>query len=111
LYAAVNLGFVALDEASQVYRSHHAAFGLSADEGPFEGSYLEIGVGKNELFSKDWNRLKIGGILSFSLERLPIWRDNGRLFAEMTIDNSLNGGPDSVRTFFGVDIDLKRASQ
>jgi hypothetical protein len=113
LYAALNLGFIALDNAPQdgVYRSHHFAVGLAADAGSFDGSYLEVGWGKNELFSKDWNRLKIGGLLSFSLERIPIWRDLGRVFVEMTIDNSLSDGPDSIRTFFGVDIDLKAFSQ
>ena len=94
-----------------MYRSHHIALGLAADAGSFDGSYLEVGWGKNELFSRDWNRLKIGGLLSFSLERIPLWRDLGRIFVEMTIDNSLSDGPDSIRTFFGVDIDLKKASQ
>jgi hypothetical protein len=113
LYAALNLGFIALDDAPQtgVYRTHHVALGLIADEGSFEDSYLEVGWGKNELFSRDWNRLKIGGLLSFSLERIPLWRDLGRIFVEMTIDNSLSDGPDSIRTFFGVDIDLKAFSQ
>jgi hypothetical protein len=113
LYAALNLGFIALDDAPQtgVYRSHHVALGLAADAGSFDGSFLEVGWGKNELFSRDWNRLKIGGLLSFSLERIPLWRDLGRIFVEMTIDNSLSEGPDSIRTFFGVDIDLKKASQ
>jgi len=113
LYAALNLGFIALDDAPQtgVYRSHHLGVGLAADGGSFDDSYLEVGWGKNELFSRDWNRLKIAGLLSFSMDRLPIWRDTGRLFVEMTIDNSLSDGPDSIRTFFGVDIDLRKASQ
>jgi hypothetical protein len=113
LYTALTLGFIALDDAPQtgVYRSHHVSLGLAADGGSFDGSYLEVGWGKNELFSREWNRLKIAGLLSFSMDRLPIWRDTGRLFVEMTIDNSLSDGPDSIRTFFGVDIDLKKASQ
>jgi hypothetical protein len=111
LYGTLQLGFIALDDAPFVYRSHHAGIGLAADAGNFDGSYLEVGWGKNELFSTEWNRLKIAGLLSFSIDRLPIWRDHGRLFVEMTIDNSLSDGPDSVRTFFGVDIDLKKASQ
>jgi hypothetical protein len=113
LYAALNLGFIALDDAPQtgVYRSHHVALGLAADAGSFDGSYLEVGWGKNELFSREWNRLKIAGLLSFSLERIPLWRDLGRIFVEMTIDNSLSEGPDSIRTFFGVDIDLRKGSQ
>ncbi len=113
LYAALVLGFIALDDAPQngVYRSHHVGLGLAADAGSFKDSYLEVGWGKNELFSKDWDRLKISGLLSFSLERIPLWRDLGRVFVEMTIDNSLGSGPDSIRTFFGVDIDLKKGSQ
>lgn len=111
LYAALNLGFISLDDAPQVYASHHLALGLAADGGAFDSSYLEAGWGKNELFSNDWNRLKISGLLSFSIDRLPLWRDFGRIFVQMTIDNSLGDGPDSVRTFFGVDIDLKKASQ
>jgi hypothetical protein len=113
LYAALVLGFIALDDAPQngVYRSHHVGLGLAADAGSFRDSYLEVGWGKNELFSKDWDRLKISGLLSFSLERIPLWRDLGRVFVEMTIDNSLGDGPDSIRTFFGVDIDLKKGSQ
>ena len=113
LYAALVLGFIALDDAPQngVYRSHHVGLGLAADAGSFKESYLEVGWGKNELFSPDWDRLKISGLLSFSLERIPLWRDLGRIFVEMTIDNSLGAGPDSVRTFFGVDIDLKKGSQ
>ncbi len=113
LYATLSLGFIALDDAPQsgVYRSHHVGIGLAADSGSFDKSYLELGWGKNELFSKEWNRLKIAGLLSFSMDKLPIWRDTGRLFVEMTIDNSLSDGPDSIRTFFGVDIDLRKASQ
>jgi hypothetical protein len=111
LYAGLNLGFIALDDAPFVYRTHHVGLGLAADAGAFAGSFLEVGWGKNELFSTEWNRLKISGLLSFSIDRLPLWRDTGRLFVEMTIDNSLDSGPDSVRTFFGVDVDLRRVSQ
>lgn len=113
LYATLNLGFIALDDAPQdgVYRSHHFGLGLEADAGSFDKSYLELGWGKNELFSKDWDRLKISGLLSFSLDRIPVWRELGRLFVQMTIDNSLGAGPDSIRTFFGVDINLKEFSQ
>ena len=113
LYATLKLGFMALDDAAQdgVYSSHHVGLGLAADAGPFDSSYLELGWGKNELFSHDWDRLKIEGLLSFSLDRIPVWRELGRIFVQMTIDNSLGSGPDSVRTFFGVDIDLKGFSQ
>ena len=109
LYANVNVGFIALQEAPKVFQTMHVGLGLLTDEGNFAGSYFEVGWGKNELFSPKWNRFKVDGLLSFSMERLPLVRDNGRLFVEMTVDNDLHDGPDSVRTFFGVDIDLKKA--
>ena len=109
LYANASIGFLALKDASKVFRTMHVGLGLLADEGNFEGSYVEAGWGKTELFSPRWNRLKVDGLLSFSLERLPLVRDNGRLFVEMTVDNDLHDGPDSIRTFFGIDIDLRKA--
>lgn len=109
LYATAHIGFIALKEAPSVFRTTHLGLGLLADEGNFAGSFFEIGWGRNELFATTWNRLKVDGLLSFSLDRLPLVRDNGRLFVEMTVDNDLHGGPDSIRTFFGVDIDLKQA--
>ena len=109
LYTTANIGYIALKDAPKVFRTMHLGLGLLADEGNFAGSFFEIGWGKNELFATTWNRLKVDGLLSFSLERLPLVRDNGRLFVEMTVDNDLHDGPDSIRTFFGVDIDLKKA--
>jgi hypothetical protein len=109
VYATAHIGFIALKDAPSVFRAMHLGLGVLADEGNFAGSYVEVGWGRNELFSPRWNRLEIDGLLSFSLEKLPLVRDNGRLFVEMTVDNDLHNGPDSVRTFFGVDIDLRKA--
>jgi hypothetical protein len=111
VYAGVSLGFVALDDAGSVYRSYHAAIGLEAKGGSFKNSSLEVGWGKNQLFSNRLNRLKIDGLLSFSAGALKLSPDVGRPFVEMTIDNSLGDGADSVRTFFGVDIDLGKIAQ
>jgi hypothetical protein len=110
LYVTTRLGFIALEQSPRVFRTAHAALGLLADAGPFAGSYFEAGVGKNELFSgTNWRRLKIDGLLSFSLEKLVRVTDSSRFFIEMLIDNDLGGGADSVQTFFGVDVDLKTA--
>jgi hypothetical protein len=109
LYATANIGFIALKDAPKVLRTMHVALGLLADEGNFAGSYFEAGWGNNELFSTQWNRLKVDGVLSFSMAGIPLVRDNGRLFVEMTVDNDLHDGPDSVRTFFGFDLDLRKA--
>lgn len=109
LYSDVSVGFIGLKDAPKVFRTMHVGLGLLADEGNFDGSFVEFGWGRDELLSNRWNRIHIDGLLSFSLERLPLVRDNGRLFVEMVVDNDPNDGPDVVRTFFGVDVDLRKA--
>ena len=110
LYVTSRIGFLALKEAPDVFTSIHLALGLVANEGNYAGSYIEAGWGKNELFTKRWNRLKVDGLLSFSLERIPGLGNLGRFFVQMVVDNDLKDeGPDSVRTYFGFDVDLKSA--
>jgi len=110
LYVSSRIGFLSLEDAPDVFTSIHFALGLLANEGNYAGSYIEAGWGKNELFTKRWNRLKVDGLLSFSLERIPGLGGLGRFFVQMVIDNDLKDeGPDSVRTYFGFDVDLKSA--
>ena len=109
LYAMANFGFIALERAPSVYKSFHYGLGLRTVDGTFEGSYLEIGLGPNELFSGSKTRLKIDGLVSFSLDAVPGVGEAPRFFVQMFIDNNLNDGADSVQTFFGIDLDLKRA--
>jgi hypothetical protein len=110
LYVTSRIGFLALKDAPNVYTAVHFAVGLLANEGNYAGSYFEVGWGKNELFTNRWNRLKVDGFLSFRMDRIPVLANVGRFFVEMMIDNDLKDeGPDSVRTFFGIDIDLKSA--
>jgi hypothetical protein len=112
VYGTVNVGFVALRDAPKVFRTHHLGGGFVASEGAFEDSYLEVGWGKNELFGEKGSRFKVAGGLSFSIEKLlPVWAEMGRVFVEMTLDNDFGEDADSVRTFFGIDIDLKGLSQ
>jgi hypothetical protein len=104
-----NFGFIALERAPSVYKSFHYGLGLRTIDGTFEGSYLEIGMGPNELFSGTKSRLKIDGLVSFSLDAVPGVGEAPRFFVEMFIDNNLSDGADSVQTFFGIDVDLSRA--
>jgi hypothetical protein len=110
LYATTRLGFIALTSAPRVYKSFHAGVGLRVDGGPFEGTQLEAGWGNNELFSgPSWRRLKIDGLLTFSLDGVPLVRDRARFFVEMFIDNDLRGtSADSIQTFLGFDFDIRR---
>jgi hypothetical protein len=111
LYVTSRFGFITLDDAPRVFRSHHAGIGLMADgETPFAGSSFEIGWGNNEMLSGSrWKRLKVDGVLTFSLEGIPWIRDKARFFIQMFIDNDLTGPtPDSVQTFMGFDIDVRK---
>jgi hypothetical protein len=108
LYVTSRIGFLALKDAPNVYTSIHFGVGLLANAGNYAGSYFEAGWGKNELFTDRWNRLKVDGLLSFSMDRIPGLGSLGRFFVQMVIDNDLKDeGPDSVRTYFGFDVDLK----
>jgi len=109
LYAMANIGFIALERAPSVYKNYHFGLGLRTIDGTFEGSYIEVGMGPNELFSASTKRLKIDGLVSFSLDAVPGLGEAPRFFVEMFIDNNLGDGADSVQTFFGIDVDLKRA--
>jgi hypothetical protein len=110
LYATARFGFIALEGAPRVYKNHHVGAGLVADGGPFKGSLVEFGWGMNEMLSgRDWKRLMVDGFLTFSLERVPIIRDNARFFIQMFIDNDLGGDtPDSIQTFLGFDLDVRK---
>ena len=43
------------------------------------------------------------------MDKIPGVGDNARVFLELMVDNDVNDGPDSVRTFFGIDLNLKNA--
>ncbi len=109
LYVTARLGFIAMTDAPSVFKSSHVGVGLLADDGPFAGSQLEVGWGNNELLGQPkWNRLKIDGLLTFSLERI-VTTDAARFFIEMYIDNDVKGaGSDSIQTFVGMDLDIRK---
>jgi hypothetical protein len=110
LYVTARFGFIALDEAPRVFKNHHVGIGLLADDGPFAGSTLEVAWGMNEMLSgRQWNRFKLDGLLTFSLDGIPGIRDKGSFFIEMFIDNDLQGPTaDSVQTFLGMDLDIRK---
>ena len=107
LYVTARFGFIALDDAPRVFKNHHIGVGLQADDGPFEGSGIEVGWGNNELLSGlGWKRLKVDGLITFPV---PKTGETARFFIQMFIDNDLKGSaPDSIQTFMGVDFDIRK---
>jgi hypothetical protein len=109
LYVTGRLGFIAMAGAPRVFKNHHVGIGLLGRGSAFEGSYLEAGVGMNELMGgRKFKRLKIDGFLTFALTRVPLIRDIAFFLVKMLIDNDLGLGADSIQTFLGFDIDVRK---
>jgi hypothetical protein len=118
VYATARFGFMALKDAPTVFSVHHLGMGVVADAGAFNGSYVEVGWGNNELvYGSKWNRLKVDGYVVFDLmsglrDRVQFWKNMGgatRFFLQIYVDNDINGSTaDSVQTFFGMQFDLRQ---
>ena len=90
-------------KADHGYRAHHVGAGLLMSNSKFEGSYLEVGWGRTELFgnpdiTNQWRRLKIDGVILFEVAK------GTRGFVQLYSDFDPSGkSADSIQTFFGVD--------
>ena len=121
VYAGARFGVLGLAEGLKLFNAHHVGGGLLMVGGPFEGSSIEVGIGRSELFAapdrgRRWNRLKIDSLLSWDL--VPGWRDKVNpfmkaagstgMFIELYVDDN-PGGHDakSIQTFFGINVDVR----
>ena len=90
---------------SDAIDNHLVALGLIATNGPWEGSYVEAGFGRTDLFldhSKD--RWKFDTLLSVGILGSE-WASG---FAQLTIDSDFGPGSDSIQTYVGIDFDVSR---
>lgn len=119
VYATMRLGAMVLQDAPEAFRAHHLGAGILTTRGPFEGSYLEAGWGKTELFLPNdgkpkWNRMKLDAMVSFPLfgiflDRAKNWARAPRMFAQMYADfDRHDGAADSIQTFVGIDFNLSK---
>jgi hypothetical protein len=110
LYFKGQLGFLKVSSApGDAVDMHHVGFGAIATREKFQGSYLEFGIGRNDLVLNHdakkigaWNRKKIDGYLSTKIAG-PV-----SFFAQMVVDSDFGPGSDSVQTYFGLEFDLAR---
>lgn len=115
VYATMRFGVMMLDgSVHDAFDTHHFGIGLLSTASDFEGSYLEVGWGRSDLFlavppTKRWRRLKIDGLLSFPFPGVnKIWRNAPNAFVQLYSDFDPSGrSSDSMQTFFGLDFDLK----
>jgi len=84
--------------------AHHIGFGAQAVGGSMQGSYLEFGFGKSDLFivNRD-RRYIIDGMLVRKLG------DTGfSLFAQLYADVDMKDGSDSIQSYFGLNYDVSK---
>jgi hypothetical protein len=102
LYASGQFGFVELAQSDGDAKDmHHVPLGATVVGGARQGSYLEIGFGKTDLFLKNRNRrIKIDGLLHQAL--------GGGIgfFAELFADVDASTGPDSIQSYIGLSFDI-----
>ena len=103
VYLKAQAGFLTVDGAGgDASDQHHVGIGMTAVGGQFQGSYLEVGFGRSDLYRvTPTRRLRIDGLLS-----LAKFKDRLSPFVQMTVDSDLGHGADSIQTFIGIDFDL-----
>ena len=101
-YIKGQVGFLTVARnVDDVVDMHHGAVGVMATNGDYRGSYIEIGLGRSDLFQTNRRkRIKIDGRLS---------RDIGggvSFLAQMTVDVDGGSGGDSIQSYIGFDFDM-----
>lgn len=114
VYANLELGFLAVSgSGADAVNLHHFGVGAMAVNGIFEQSFLEVGVGKDDLFQKNRNhRLMVNGYLTADPYYIPGFRNivgpGGRIRPFIQLTGSFDGGKgsDSVQTYFGLNFNI-----
>ena len=103
LYVKGQLGFLTVGgQGGDARDIHHAGLGLMLTNGPMVGSYFEIGRGVNDVFLDGRKRFKLDALLLFDTRRAVT------PFAQLVVDTDMGNGPDSIQSYFGFDIDVRR---
>ena len=104
IYASVQPGFLEVAGSDGDAKAmHHVAVGARSVGGSRQGSYLEIGFGKTDLFLKNRNRRwKIDGMLQQDIA------GGVSLFAQLFADVDLADGADSIQSYFGLGFDVQK---
>jgi hypothetical protein len=84
--------------------AHHVGLGAQAVGGSMQGSYLEFGYGKSDLFivNRD-RRFILDGMLVRKLGETGF-----SLFAQLYADVDLKDGSDSIQSYFGLNYDVSK---
>lgn len=117
MYLKVQSGFVSVAGGGDARDLYHGAIGATAVSGPFNGSYLEFGYGRNDLLETKKNgRFKIDAFFSLHPQYVPLPGFKNisprlRPFAQLVADVDLGGAADSISSFFGIDFTFTKPVQ
>ena len=114
LYVNAQAGFLTVaGGGGDVINLDHLGLGARAVGGRFEGSFLELGVGRNDLFARRrTHRALLDGYMTVDPHYIPgfgVKAAGGgiRPFIEFTGDFDLGQGSDSIQSWFGLDFHFK----
>jgi len=104
-YVSVQLGFLTVEGVGDdVIDQHHLGLGVTATEGRFRDSYLELGYGRSDLFAVNPDhRWKVNALLSWWPDG---WKEKVSGFARILVDSDFGDGADSIQSYFGLRFDL-----
>lgn len=105
-YVKAQAGFLTVSGGGgDVVDLDQVSVGIGLTKGPYVGSYLEVGVGRSDLFLDDpTGRLKIDGFLSWKVKGLD--QAGVSPFVQIVIDSDMGSGPDSIQTYLGFDFSM-----
>jgi hypothetical protein len=114
VFVNLQLGFLDVSgSGSDVINMDQLSVGAMAVNGMFTQSFLEIGLGKNDLFQRHQNRrLVVDGYFTVDPHYIPGFKNTvgpgGRIrpFIEMTGNFDGGHGSDSVQTYFGLNFNI-----
>jgi hypothetical protein len=114
IYVNLQLGFLTVSgSGSDAVDMHHLGVGAVAVNGMFQQSFLEVGIGKDDLFKTNPNkRLMVDGYLTVDPHYIPGFKNTvgagGRIrpFIELTGNFDGSHGADSIQTYFGLNFNI-----
>jgi hypothetical protein len=114
IFVDLQLGFLSVTgSGTDAVDMHHLGVGAIAVNGIFQQSFLEAGIGKDDLFQRNRNRrLIVDGYLTVDPHYIPGFKNivgagsRIRPFIELTGNFDGGHGSDSIQTYFGLNFDL-----
>jgi hypothetical protein len=114
IFVNLQFGFLSVSgSGTDAINMDQLAVGAIAVNGMFQQSFLEIGVGKDDLFQRNKNhRLIIDGYLTVDPHYIPGFKNTVgagsriRPFIELTGNFDGGHGSDSVQTYFGLNFNF-----